>query len=96
MKLRLFKIFLSIDVLICAIVIGSFFWGLIDGSVSSFNIGIWIVIFAVLAAIIFSSLWLKTIGYPVFGMILLLVLAVPGLLSGLFLFLFVVSGSSWN
>jgi len=96
MKLRLFWIFLSIDALICAIVIGSFFWGLIDGSVSSFNMGIWIIIFVVLATIITGSLLLKKHGQLVLGTILLLVLAVPGLLSGLFLFLFVVSGSSWN
>jgi len=96
MKLRLFKIFLGIDLLICAIVIVFFFVGLADGSVSSFNIGIWIIIYVVLAAIMFGSLGLKKSGYPVLGTILLLVLAVPGLLSGLFLFLFVVSGSSWN
>ena len=96
MKLRLFWISLSIDALICAITIIFFFIGLIDGSVSSFNIEIWIVILFVLAAIISGGLWLKTIGYPVFGTIILLVLAVPGLLYGLFIFLFVVSGSSWN
>jgi len=96
MKLNLFKIFLSVDALICAIAIIFFFIGLVDGSVSSFNIGIWIVIFVVLAAIVFGSLGLKKIGHLVLGTILLLVLAVPGLLSGLFLFLFVVSGSSWN
>jgi len=96
MKLNLFKIFLSIDALICAIAIIFFFIGLIDGSVSSFNIGIWIVIFVVLAAIVFGSLGLKKIGHPVLGIILLSVLAIPGLISGLFLFLFVVSGSSWN
>jgi len=96
MMLRLFWISFSIDALICTIAIIFFFIGLIDGSVSSFNIGIWIVIFFVLAAIIFGSFGLKKIGHLVLGTILLLVLAVPGFLSGLFLFLFVVSGSSWN
>ena len=96
MKLRLFWISFSIDALIGAIAIIFFFIGLIDGSVSSFNIEIWIIIFVVLAAIIFGSLGMKSLGYPLLATILLLVLAVPGLLSGLFLFLLIVTDASWN
>jgi hypothetical protein len=96
MKLQLFWVFWCIDALIGIIVVGFFFLGLIDGSVSSFNIGIWIIILAVLAIIIPGSLWLKMLGYPVFGMILLLVLAVPGLLHGLIMFLAFVTNTSWN
>ncbi len=95
MKLRLFWVFFGIDVLICIIVVGFFFIGLIDGSVSSFNFGIWITIWAALAVIVAGSLWLKMLGYPVFGTILLLVLAVPGLICGLILFLTIVTNTSW-
>ena len=96
MKLRLFKIFFSIDALICAIFIIFFFVGLADGSVSSFNIEIWVIILIVLAVIISGGLWIKNLGYPAAGIIILLVLAVPGLLYVVFMFLIFISDTSWN
>ena len=88
--------FLGIDALICTIVVVFFLLGLANGSVSSFNIGLWIAILAVLAVIIAGSLWLKAAGYPGFGTILLLVLAIPGILYGLFIFLVAVTKTPWN
>lgn len=96
MKSWLFWILWGIDALI-SVIIGSFFLlGLANGSVSSFNIGIWITILAALAVIIGGSLWLKKCRYPVFATLLLLVLAIPGLLYGLFMFLIIVTKTSWN
>jgi hypothetical protein len=94
LKLWFFWTFWGIDALICIIVF--FLLGLADGSVSSFNIGIWIAIGAALTVIIVGSLWLKVVGYPVFGTMLLLVLAIPGILYGLFLFLTIVTKTQWN
>ena len=96
LKLRLFWTFWGIDALICTIVFVFFLIGLADGSVSFFNIGIWIAILITLIIIISGSLWLKVVGYPVFGTILLLVLAVPGILYGLFIFLTIVTETRWN
>ncbi len=96
MKLKFFWFFLGIDTLICTIAIVFFFVGMADGSVSSDNIGIWITVFTVLTVVIGSSLWLKAVGYPVLGIILLVVLATPGILYGMFILLFVVSGTSWR
>ena len=96
MKLWLFWLFWSIDVSISAIIVVFFFLGIVDGSVSSFNIGTWIAILAALAVIIGGSLWLKILGYPVLGTILLLVLAFPGLFYGVFIFLMIVTKTSWN
>jgi hypothetical protein len=73
-----------------------FFLGMVDGSVSAFNMGIWIAILAALPLILGGSLWLKMLGFPVSGGILLLVLAVPGLLYGLYIFLILVTKTSWN
>jgi len=86
----------GIDALICAIILVFFFLGMVNGSVSSFNIGIWISILAALAVILGGSLLLKIFGYPVLGKILLPVLAIPGLLYGLFIFLTIVTKTSWN
>jgi len=96
MKLRLFWILWGIDALICVITVVFFFIGILDGSVSSFNMGIWMAMLSVLAVIIGGSLWLKRLGHPVMGSVLLGVFAIPGLISGLFLFLFIVTDTSWN
>jgi hypothetical protein len=86
----------GIDALIGVIVLISFFWGLVDGSVSSFNIGIWIAILVALFAIMGGSLFLKARGHIIFAIVILSVLAIPGLLCGLFFFLILFSGNSWN
>ncbi len=96
LKLWLFWIFWGIDALVCTIAFLFFFVGLADGSVSSFNIGIWIPLLIALIVIIAGSLGLKVIGYPVFGIILLLVLAIPAILYGLFIFLTIVTNTRWN
>jgi len=92
---RSFWVVLGIDALIAGITIVFFVIGLADGSVSSENIGLWAIIFAVLAAIIAGGFWLKRGGYTIFGMVVLLVLAVPGVLSGIILLWFMVSGTKF-
>jgi len=86
----------AIDALTSAIALSFFLVGLADGSVSSFNIGIWIALLAALAVVLAGSLWLKAIGRPGLGTMLLLVLAVPAVLYALFLLVVIISGSQWN
>lgn len=95
MRLKFWLIWV-IDALVSAIAIFYFFVGLVDGSVSSFNIGIWAVILAALTVVVGGGLWLKSIGRPSLGVLLLLVLAVPAVLYGLFLLVVITSGSQWN
>lgn len=95
MRLKFWVVW-AIDALTGAIVIFFFLFGLVDGSVSAFNIGIWIGILAALAVVVAGSLWLKAIGCPGLGMMLLLVLAVPAVLYALFLLVVIISGSQWN
>jgi hypothetical protein len=96
LKLKLFWTLWGIDALICAIVAVFFILGVANGSVSSFNIGIWIAIWAALIGVLCGGLWLKVLGYPVWGAILLLILAIPGLLCGIFLVLLVTTNTTWN
>ncbi len=96
MKLWFFRIFWGIDALISAIVLVYFFIGLADGSVSSFNSGIWAAILAALTVILVGSFWLKAAGRPGLGTALLLVLGIPGVLSGLAIVLTIVTKSRWN
>lgn len=96
-KMRLkFWVIWAIDALVSAIAIFYFLVGLADGSVSSFNIGIWILLLAALAVVVAGSLWLKVIGRPGLGAMLLLVLAVPAVLYALMLLIVIISGDKWN
>ena len=86
----------AIDALIGVIALFFFVAGLADGSVSSFNMGIWMAILAALAVVVGGSLGLKALGRPGLGSMLLLVLAVPGVLYAVFLLAVIMSGTSWN
>jgi vacuolar-type H+-ATPase subunit I/STV1 len=86
----------AVDVVIAIIVLYFFLVGLADGSVSSFNIGLWLLILLGLGSILGGSLWLKTAGHPALAMVLLLILAIPGLLYGLFLLALVIAAPRWN
>ena len=86
----------AIDVVIAIIVLYFFLVGLADGSVSSFNIGLWLFILLGLGSILGGSLWLKTAGHQTLAMVLLLILAIPGLLYGLFLLALVIAAPRWN
>ena len=92
----LFSLLAAIDALIVTIAVGFFLIGLGDGSVSSDNIGLWIGILAGLGAFFGGGLWLRRLGHPRLGTLLLLVLAVPGLLYGVFIVVLLVSDTPWN
>ncbi|HEX5326573.1 MAG TPA: hypothetical protein VFW75_07880 [Acetobacteraceae bacterium] len=67
-----------------------FFAGLSDGSISSFNIGLWSAVLGGIVAILGGSLLLRSTRMPRLANGLLLLLALPGVLTGLLLLAFVV------
>ena len=87
---------LAVDAVIAAIAVFFFLWGLADGTVSPRNIGLWVVILGGLAAVIGGSLWLKSGGKPGVAAVLAWLLAVPGLLVGLFFLILIVGNPRWN
>jgi hypothetical protein len=92
----LFWIFWGIDAIVAIIALYFFFIGLADGSVSSFNIGIWIVLLVVLTVLLFGTLTLKSAGNLLLARLLAGLLAVPALLFLLFFSIVIVSGTKWN
>ena len=72
------------DALIAAVFVYFFLAGLADGSVSSFNMGLWLVTLGVLAVVMLGSLVLRSSNRIVLAVTLLLVLAIPGVLFALF------------
>lgn len=73
-----------------------FVWGVLDGSVSSFNGALWLVLLALIAAIPLAGWHLRTRGRLLLALLVLSVLVLPGLLYSLFFLLLLVSGVSWN
>lgn len=91
-----FWILWSINAIIAAIVFYFFLWGLSDGTVSSFNIAIWLLLVGAVAAAVLGSLWLRAIGKTIIAIPLLLLLAVPGVLLGLFFLVLILAHPRWN
>ena len=63
-----------------AVVVVFFFWGLADGSVSSFNMGLWLGLLALVGGVVVGGRALQRAGQAALATLLLLVLAIPGLL----------------
>ena len=93
---KLFRFVWGVDALIAAIFVGFFFWGLADGTVSSFNIVLWLGILAGLAGILGGSHRLQSKGHTRPAMGLLLILAIPGFLGVLFFLAVLMLHPRWN
>ena len=96
MAVTKFAVFWTIDALIATIFVFFFVIGLGDGSVSSFNIGLWLVTLLVLAGVVLGSASLKRAGRPGLALILALTLAIPGLLVGLFFAVLILGNPDWR
>ena len=84
------------DALIALVFLVFFFWGLADGTVSEFNIVLWLGILSGLGVVVGGSLWLRSSGHVVLAVALLLLLAIPGALFALFFLAVLVLQPRWN
>jgi hypothetical protein len=91
-----FWIVWGIDALIAAILVVFFFIGIADGSVSSFNIVLWMAILGTLTGVLWGGYALRGIGRSAIAVALLAALAIPGVLVGLFFLLIIVTNPKWN
>ena len=96
MKKFLFWFPWSISAIVAAVFVVFFFIGLADGTVSSFNILLWIGILALVGGCVGGSLWLRGKGHTVPSMVLAWVLAVPGLLGVLLMVILIIAPPRWN
>ena len=92
----IFRTLLAVDLVVAAVCVYFFLAGLADGSVSSFNGGLWTMILAGVAAIPAGGWLLHANGHRRAALAVLAVLAVPGLIAGLFLLLVIVLQPRWN
>jgi hypothetical protein len=86
----------AIDAVIAGAAVFFFLWGLADGSVSSFNIGLWTLLLGGLAALMAGTVWLRSSGKRRIAIGLLWVLAAPGVLAGVFFLVLLVANPRWN
>jgi hypothetical protein len=91
-----FWVLWGFDAIISLIVLYFFFVGLADGSVSSFNMGLWLMILAAVGGVMLGSLWLKSNNHLSLSKVILCIFAVPGLLYGLFVLMMLGNNGRWN
>jgi len=92
----LFGILLGIDVIVALVVLYFFFIGLADGSVSSFNMLLWMALPGIVVAVPVLGWALNANGYRGRANGVLSVLAIPGFLFGLFILAAVVLQPNWH
>lgn len=80
---------------VTVVALGFFLVGLTNGTVSSFNAGIWVLILPGTVGVTWGSWMLKKNGRPGWGALLALVLALPVLVGLLVLLLTLGTGASW-
>lgn len=90
------RILLGFDALIALVVFAFFFVGLGDGTVSSFNILIWIAMVGGVLAVVGGGLILAMQGQRGAAIGVLLILAIPGALALFFLLMVLILQPRWN
>lgn len=91
-----FKILWGIDALAAVVLLYFLFTGMADGSVNGDNGGTWLVLVAGMIGILGGSLWLRAHGHTGMAHVLLLVVAVPACLYGLYLCFALIGKPRWN
>lgn len=91
-----FKILWGINAVIALIFVVFFFIGLADGSVSSFNITLWLVVLFALGGILWGSYAARSAGRTSLVTRLLMALAIPGVLIGLLFLAVLILQPKWN
>jgi hypothetical protein len=92
----LYRFLLGLALATAAIFGWFFLEGLADGTVSSFNIGLWLAILGVLALVIGGGVGLRRGGRTRQATLLLSLIAVPAGLAGVFFLVLILTVDRWN
>jgi multisubunit Na+/H+ antiporter MnhF subunit len=91
-----FRLLWAFDLFVAAVVLFFFVWGLADGSVSSFNIALWLGLLRLVGGVVVGGRTLQRAGHTLGATLLLLVLAIPGLGFSFFLLMVLILQPRWN
>ena len=94
--MKLFWTLWITDALAALIVLYFFFIGLADGTVSSRNAGLWLVVLLVLVGVLGGSYYFFRHGQLKIAYIILSLIAIPALLMLLFALFMVFGNVRWN
>jgi hypothetical protein len=92
----LFHLLFGIDLLTALAALFFFLWGLSDGSVSSFNIGIWLLLLGGIGAVLGGGWRLRGAGYRRIAGGLLALLALPAAGFVVLFLVTVILNPRWN
>lgn len=92
----IYRGFLAAAAIVGAVALVFFAIGIGDGSVSSFNIGLWLALLGSLSMLLWTGHTLRGQGRTGLAIAVLGIAAVPGLLGGLFLILILILQPRWN
>jgi hypothetical protein len=91
-----YRVLIGIDLLAAAVVLFFFLWGLSDGTVSSFNILLWLGMVGGVSAVVGGGVWLNAYGQRWLANGVLLILAIPAALLALFFLMLIILQPRWN
>jgi hypothetical protein len=92
----LFWVLWAVDAVVAAVFVYFFALGIADGSVSAYNIVLWLMILLGLAVVLGGGPLLRAKVHPLAGLALVALLAVPGLLAALLLLVLLIAQPRWN
>lgn len=92
----LYKAFFVCSALTCAVGVWFFLVGLGDGSISSFNMGLWLTLLAVLGFSLGGGYTLHANGRHRAAIAALAITAIPGIIGAFFILLLIVFQPRWN
>lgn len=92
----LFRLLFGIDALALAVLLFFFVQGSGDGTVGPGNLLLWLALIGGVAGILAGGWWLRRHGRPGLSSLLLLVLALPAGLAGLFVLSLIVFQPNWH
>ncbi len=94
--MKTYWVFLTVDAIALLIAAYFFFIGIGDGTVSSFNITLWLAVLAGIIAILGLGYHFRTQGQTAMANGVLAILAVPAILAGLFVLSILIAQPRWN
>ena len=86
----------GIDCIAAAVAVFYFFLGLGDGTVSSFNITIWMLLLGGIGAVLGGGHVMRRAGQVWFANVVLAILGLPSLFAGLLMLLLIANPPRWN
>jgi len=86
----------AFDALILLVFLYFFLIGLLDGTVSTRNLGMWLLILGFLAALLAGTWFLQQRGHALAALLISLIPAIPGLLYLLFILYALIARPRWN